>query len=116
MRLRESRQEPVRAYVPRMVNAVKITGEHFPPGDNSEGSERLRPHWQPGQKKSPASCFQETGRNTGDVLLSHNLEMHYHRGCSVSLPCSEWERVGPLRWDHQKSDEFEATLRLSGRF
>src|SRR5262249_50438083 len=28
------------------------------------------------------------------------------------LPCSEWERVGPLRWDHQKSDEFEATLRL----
>ena len=28
--------------------------------------------------------------------------MHYHRGCSVSLPCSEWERVGPLRSDHQK--------------
>ena len=42
--------------------------------------------------------------------------MHYHRGCSVSLPCSEWERVGPLRWDHQKSDEFEATFRLTGRF
>ena len=36
--------------------------------------------------------------------------MHYHRGCSVSLPCSEWERVGPLRWDHQNSDEFEATF------
>src|SRR5258708_4945333 len=28
--------------------------------------------------------------------------MHYHWGCSVSLPCSEWERVGPLRSDHQK--------------
>src|ERR1700722_9008120 len=40
--------------------------------------------------------------NSGDVLLSHNLEMHYHWGCSVSLPCSEWERVGPLRSDHQK--------------
>ena len=50
------------------------------------------------------------GRKTGDVLLSHKLDMHYHRGCSVSLPCSEWERVGPLRWDHQNSDEFEATF------
>ncbi len=65
------------------------------------------------QKKGPTSCFQEMGRKPGDVLLSHNLEMHYHRGCSVSLPCSEWERVVPLRWDHQKSDEFEATLRLN---
>jgi hypothetical protein len=53
------------------------------------------------------------GRKTGDVLLSRKLYKHYHRGCSVSLPCSEWERVGPLRWDHQKSDEFEATLRLN---
>ncbi len=66
------------------------------------------------KQKGPASCFQETGRITGDVLLSHKLYKHYHRGCSVSLPCSEWERVGPLRWDHQKSDEFEATLRLTG--
>ena len=24
--------------------------------------------------------------------------------------------MGPLRWDHQKSDEFEATFRLLGRF
>ena len=38
---------------------------------------------------------------SGDVLLSHNLSSHYHRGCSVSLPCSEWERVVPLRYDHQ---------------
>ncbi len=30
--------------------------------------------------------------------------MHYHRGCSVSLPCSEWERVGPLRSDHQTNE------------
>jgi hypothetical protein len=48
-------------------------------------------------KKSPVSCFQDTGHKTGDDLLSHNLEMHYHRLCSVSLPCSGWERVGPLR-------------------
>ena len=35
--------------------------------------------------------------------------MHYHRGCSVSLPCSEWERVGPLRYDHQKAGGAEAS-------
>ena len=44
------------------------------------------------------------GINSGDVLLSHKLYKHYHRGCSVSLPCSEWERVGPLRYNHQRSE------------
>ena len=39
--------------------------------------------------------------DSGNVLLSRNLEKHYHRGCSVSLPCSGWERVVPLRYDHQ---------------
>jgi hypothetical protein len=49
--------------------------------------------------------------NSGNVLLSRNLEMHYHWGCSVSLPCSEWERVGPLRYGHQKAGEAEASPR-----
>src|SRR5256714_15257626 len=31
------------------------------------------------------------GFSSGDVLLSHGLSPYYHRGCSVSLPCSEWE-------------------------
>ena len=53
---------------------------------------------------SPTDLSICRARETGDVLLSHTLEMHYHRGCSVSLPCSEWERVGPLRYDHQKDD------------
>src|ERR1700726_692861 len=39
--------------------------------------------------------------SSGDVLLSHGLSPYYHRGCSVSLPCSEWERVGPVRDSHQ---------------
>src|SRR5262249_47936763 len=39
---------------------------------------------------------------SGDVLLSHGLSPYYHRGCSVSLPCSEWERVVPLRYYHQR--------------
>src|SRR6266446_6902877 len=41
---------------------------------------------------------------SGDVLLSHGLSPYYHRGCSVSLPCSEWERVGPLRYCHQRPE------------
>src|SRR5437762_5730248 len=41
---------------------------------------------------------------SGDVLLSHGLSPYYHRGCSVSLPCSEWERVGPPRYCHQSAE------------
>src|SRR6476660_964756 len=62
------------------------------------------------QKKRTPTGFHRTGFiNSGDVLLSRNLEKHYHWGCSVSLPCSEWERVGPLRYDHQKAGEAEAS-------
>ena len=45
----------------------------------------------------PRLLVEGEGGETGNVLLSHTLSAHYHRGCSVSLPCSEWERVGPLR-------------------
>jgi hypothetical protein len=41
--------------------------------------------------------------------------LEYHRGCSVSLPCSEWERVVPLRYCHQ-SREALALLGSSGAF
>src|SRR5260370_23625113 len=57
----------------------------------------------PPENKTRALAFQERVFNSGDVLLSHGLSPYYHRGCSVSLPCSEWERVGPLRDSHQKS-------------
>ena len=53
------------------------------------------------KEKSPDWVNQSGLIISGNVLLSHNLEKHYHRGCSVSLPCSEWERVGPLRDNHQ---------------
>src|SRR4029450_10547786 len=53
------------------------------------------------QNKTPADRFDLRALNSGDVLLSHGLSPYYHRGCSVSLPCSEWERVGPLRYGHQ---------------
>ena len=64
-------------------------------------------------KAKPRYLFRQRGFCSGDVLLSHNLSSHYHRGCSVSLPCSEWERVGPLRYDHQKADAFHCRLKIS---
>src|SRR6266481_507162 len=51
--------------------------------------------------KSPLA-FSQRAFCSGDVLLSHGLSPYYHRGCSVSLPCSEWERVVPPRYCHQK--------------
>src|SRR5882724_7364640 len=58
--------------------------------------------------KSPLA-FSQRAFCSGDVLLSHGLSPYYHRGCSVSLPCSEWERVGPLRDSHQKpAPKYEA--------
>src|SRR5437667_9241082 len=53
--------------------------------------------------KSPAE-IPSGAFSSGDVLLSHGLSPYYHRGCSVSLPCSEWERVGPLRYCHQSAE------------
>src|SRR5437667_2822151 len=54
--------------------------------------------------KRPAHLATRWALCSGDVLLSHGLSPYYHRGCSVSLPCSEWERVGPLRYCHQKRE------------
>src|SRR5881397_4111532 len=54
-------------------------------------------------KKKPSTLTSKV-LGSGDVLLSHGLSPYYHRGCSVSLPCSEWERVGPLRYCHQRSE------------
>src|SRR3954449_8930953 len=53
------------------------------------------------ENKKPSTLTSKV-LGSGDVLLSHGLSPYYHRGCSVSLPCSEWERVGPLRDNHQK--------------
>ena len=46
-------------------------------------------------KRNPEEVSFLGVRGTGNDLLSHNLEMYYHRRTRVSLPCSVWERVGP---------------------
>ena len=39
----------------------------------------------------------------GSYLLSRDLSSDYHRRADVSLPGSEWVRVGPSGYDHQAS-------------
>ena len=41
--------------------------------------------------------------NPGSYLLSRDLSSDYHRRADVSLPGSEWDRVGPSGYDHQAS-------------
>ena len=77
------------------------------------------------QTKRPAHLMTCRALCSGDVLLSHGLSPYYHRGCSVSLPCSEWERVVPLRYCHQSAEPHwrfaavaatQARSRVSGDF
>ncbi len=55
-------------------------------------------------KKEPRSfrMAEKTGLITGDDLLSQDLSSHYHRRTRVSLPGSEWDRVVPLCYGHQR--------------
>ena len=55
-------------------------------------------------QKKPAIPFRGmAGISPGDDLLSRDLSSHYHWRGSVSLPGSEWDRVGPLRCGHQEA-------------
>ena len=54
----------------------------------------------------------------GGYLLSRDLSSDYHRRADVSLPGSEWDRVGPSGYDHQVARSFtllSVAHRLSGR-
>ena len=46
----------------------------------------------------------------GGYLLSRDLSSNYHRRADVSLPGSEWDRVGPSGYDHQASGSFACCL------
>ena len=49
----------------------------------------------------------------GSYLLSRDLSSDYHRRADVSLPGSEWDRVGPSGYDHQALALFKLPARLS---
>ena len=58
----------------------------------------------PGKWKAPQSvCFAGL-IYPGSYLLSRDLSSDYHRRADVSLPGSEWDRVGPSGYDHQALD------------
>ena len=46
----------------------------------------------------------------GGYLLSRDLSSDYHRRADVSLPGSEWDRVGPSGYDHQVARSFGILL------
>ena len=46
----------------------------------------------------------------GGYLLSRDLSSDYHRRADVSLPGSEWDRVGPSGYDHQVARSFAFLL------
>ena len=48
----------------------------------------------------------------GSYLLSRDLSSDYHRRADVSLPGSEWDRVGPSGYDHQVSGSFSLLCSL----
>ena len=58
------------------------------------------------QKKLLDLSVQELRLSPGGYLLSRDLSSDYHRRADVSLPGSEWDRVGPSGYDHQASVSF----------
>ena len=54
-------------------------------------------------KKLLNLSVQELRLSPGGYLLSRDLSSDYHRRADVSLPGSEWDRVGPSGYDHQAS-------------
>ena len=53
------------------------------------------------RRKSPQNFRSAGFVYPGSYLLSRDLSSDYHRRADVSLPGSEWDRVGPSGYDHQ---------------
>ena len=96
-----------------MAVGVMLPGGERVVDASAECREGFRQTWWCGMRcvmcksrtKKPPDPVRERGViDSGDVLLSHDLSSYYHRRNSVSLPCSEWERVVPLCHDHQTAE------------
>ena len=62
----------------------------------------MRSRWlHPITQRSPPSVSLAGFIIPGGYLLSRDLSSDYHRRADVSLPGSEWDRVGPSGYDHQ---------------
>src|SRR5207237_9988482 len=89
-------------YLAGFPSARSLTTKGVPPRAVLPPSRRSRRDRRVEAVHKKPSTLTSKVLGSGDVLLSHGLSPYYHRGCSVSLPCSEWERVVPLRDNHQK--------------
>ena len=58
-------------------------------------------HLCPNMQRTPPSVSLAGFVSPGGYLLSRDLSSDYHRRADVSLPGSEWDRVGPSGYDHQ---------------
>ena len=64
------------------------------------------------RRKSPQNFRSAGFIYPGSYLLSRDLSSDYHRRADVSLPGSEWDRVGPSGYDHQVSGSFSLLCSL----
>ena len=64
------------------------------------------------RRKSPQNFRSAGFVYPGSYLLSRDLSSDYHRRADVSLPGSEWDRVGPSGYDHQVSGSFSLLCSL----
>ena len=62
------------------------------------------------KRRAPQSVSSAGLVDPGSYLLSRDLSSDYHRRADVSLPGSEWDRVGPSGYDHQASGSFACCL------
>ena len=64
------------------------------------------------KRRAPQSVNSAGLVDPGSYLLSRDLSSDYHRRADVSLPGSEWDRVGPSGYDHQVSGSFSLLCSL----
>ncbi len=67
------------------------------------------------KRRSPPSVSLAGFVDPGSYLLSRDLSSDYHRRADVSLPGSEWDRVGPSGYDHQASGSVFLSVCQVGR-
>ena len=100
----------MRAY-PRLVFSAPLRGAKIrSPGGSPFVIKRIILAALGRKRKAPQSvCFAGLVY-PGSYLLSRDLSSDYHRRADVSLPGSEWDRVGPSGYDHQVSGSGWASL------
>ena len=94
---------------PRRLNAETGRGLRGRRSERKRDSKPRMPRLHPVptlETRRPQTFRSAAFINPGSYLLSRDLSSDYHRRADVSLPGSEWDRVGPSGYDHQASGSF----------